>query len=64
MISNGGIAHAIVTFAYSEERADRISAFIVDTDGPGIEREELSVVLAQVLDPQHEISLHRLDSDV
>ena len=42
LISNGGIADAIVTFARSQEQPDRISAFIVDTDGPGIEREELS----------------------
>ena len=45
LISNGGIADAIVTFAYPEERLDRISAFIVDTDGEGIEREELSTKL-------------------
>jgi len=45
LISNGGIADAIVTFAYPEERMDRISAFIVDTDGPGIEREQLSAKL-------------------
>ena len=45
LISNGGIADAIVTFAYPEERMDRISAFIVDTDGPGIEREPLSAKL-------------------
>ena len=45
LISNGGIADAIVTFAYPEDRMDRISAFIVDTDGPGIEREQLSAKL-------------------
>jgi len=45
LISNGGIADAIVTFAYPEEEMDRISAFIVDTDGAGIEREELSAKL-------------------
>jgi alkylation response protein AidB-like acyl-CoA dehydrogenase len=45
LISNGGIADAIVTFAYPEDRADRISAFIVDTDGPGMEREELAAKL-------------------
>ena len=37
LISNGGIAGAIVTFAYPEGRNDRISAFIVDTRGPGFE---------------------------
>ncbi len=45
LISNGGIADAIVTFAYPEGRMERFSAFIVDTDGPGIEREELSAKL-------------------
>lgn len=42
LISNAGIADAIVTFAYPQEKNGRISAFIVDTDGPGIEREELT----------------------
>ena len=41
LISNGGIADVIVTFAYPEGKQDRISAFIVETDQPGIEREEL-----------------------
>ena len=45
LISNGGIADAIVTFAYPQERMDRFSAFIVDTDGPGFESEELSAKL-------------------
>jgi alkylation response protein AidB-like acyl-CoA dehydrogenase len=45
LISNGGIAHAIVVFAYPEGSAGRISAFIVDTDGPGIEREDLAAKL-------------------
>jgi alkylation response protein AidB-like acyl-CoA dehydrogenase len=45
LISNGGIADAIVTFAYPAERKDRISAFIVDTNGPGFESEELSAKL-------------------
>ena len=45
LISNGGIADAIVTFAYPAERMDHISVFIVDTDGPGIEREVLSAHL-------------------
>ena len=45
LISNGGIATAIVTFAHAAEQADCISAFIVDTDGSGFEREELSAKL-------------------
>jgi alkylation response protein AidB-like acyl-CoA dehydrogenase len=42
LISNAGIASAIVTFAYSKESNGRISAFIVDTDGPGFAREDLT----------------------
>ena len=45
LISNGGIADVIVTFAYPEEKRDRISAFIVETNGPGIETEDLSAKL-------------------
>lgn len=45
LISNGGIADAIVTFAYPEGKLDRVSAFIVDTDGEGIEREDLTAKL-------------------
>jgi alkylation response protein AidB-like acyl-CoA dehydrogenase len=45
LISNGGIAGAIVTFAYPEGRKDRMSAFIVDTGGPGFECEDLTAKL-------------------
>jgi alkylation response protein AidB-like acyl-CoA dehydrogenase len=45
LISNGGIADTIVVFGYPEESAGRISAFILDTDGPGIEREDLAAKL-------------------
>ena len=45
LISNAGLAGAIVVFAYPEEKMDRISAFIMDTDGPGIEREALTAKL-------------------
>jgi alkylation response protein AidB-like acyl-CoA dehydrogenase len=59
LISNGGIANVLVTFAYPEmpatksettathtreqqgDQARKISAFLVETDGPGISREEL-----------------------
>ncbi len=41
LISNAGIAHAIVTFAYPKGRRDRISAFIVDADGEGMTKEDL-----------------------
>src|SRR5438876_5219313 len=42
LISNGGIATTIVTFAYPKDRKGRMSAFIVDTDGPGFAHEDLS----------------------
>lgn len=42
LISNGGIASAIVTFAYPKDRSGRISAFIVDTGGPGFASEDLT----------------------
>lgn len=45
LISNGGIADTIVVFAYPEKSTGRISAFILDTDGPGIEREDLAAKL-------------------
>ncbi len=41
LISNGGIAHTVVAFAYPEDRQDRISAFIVDTEGSSFESEDL-----------------------
>lgn len=41
LISNGSIAHVIVVFAYDAEDSRRMSAFIVETDQPGIEREQL-----------------------
>jgi alkylation response protein AidB-like acyl-CoA dehydrogenase len=41
LISNAGIATTIVTFAYPREGPRRISAFIIDTDGPGCTREDL-----------------------
>src|SRR5713226_9951208 len=41
LISNAGIATTIVTFAYPKGRTGRISAFIVDTDGPSFAREDL-----------------------
>ena len=42
LISNGGIADAIVTFAYPKGRTGRISAFIVDTRVPGFAAEDLT----------------------
>jgi alkylation response protein AidB-like acyl-CoA dehydrogenase len=41
LISNGGIADLVVTFAYPEGRSGRISAFIVETHGPGFTSEPL-----------------------
>jgi alkylation response protein AidB-like acyl-CoA dehydrogenase len=40
LISNGGIASTIVTFAKGP--GGRVSAFIVDTDGPGFAKEDLT----------------------
>lgn len=40
LISNGGIADAIVTFAYPKE-GGKISAFIIDTKQPGFQAEDL-----------------------
>lgn len=40
LISNAGIAHAIITFAYPKG-GGRVSAFIVDVEGPGCHREDL-----------------------
>src|SRR4051812_23963000 len=45
LISNGGIAHTIIVFAYPEKGSGRISAFILDTDGQGIEREDMTAKL-------------------
>src|SRR5437588_4043815 len=42
LISNGGIADVIVTFAYPKGQNGRISAFIVDTGGPGFAKEDLT----------------------
>ena len=45
LISNAGIANAVIVFAYPAasdgEKARRISAFVIDTDQPGIAREDL-----------------------
>jgi alkylation response protein AidB-like acyl-CoA dehydrogenase len=45
LISNGGIADAIVTFAYPEQGPRRISAFILDADQPGIAYDEMTTKL-------------------
>jgi alkylation response protein AidB-like acyl-CoA dehydrogenase len=42
LISNGGIADTIVVFAYPKGREGRISAFIMDTRGPGFVKEDLT----------------------
>ena len=42
LISNGGIADAIITFAYpADQPRGRISAFIIDTRQPGFQAEDL-----------------------
>ena len=48
LISNGGIADAVVAFAYPEDKTGaerRMSAFIVDTAGDTFEREDLPAKL-------------------
>ena len=40
LISNAGIAHAIVVFAYPKA-GGRISSFVIDVDQPGLAREDL-----------------------
>jgi alkylation response protein AidB-like acyl-CoA dehydrogenase len=42
LISNAGIADAVVAFAYPAGRQGRISAFIVDLNGPTCAREDLT----------------------
>jgi alkylation response protein AidB-like acyl-CoA dehydrogenase len=42
LISNAGIATTAICFAYPKGRQGRISAFIVDLDGPGCAREDLT----------------------
>src|SRR6266849_4708761 len=42
LISNAGIADAVVAFAYPKGRQSRISAFIVDMGGPTCAREDLT----------------------
>ncbi len=44
LISNAGIAHAIVTFAYPKG-GNRISAFVIDTDKEGILKQDLTTKL-------------------
>jgi alkylation response protein AidB-like acyl-CoA dehydrogenase len=57
LISNAGIAHAIVTFAYPKN-GGRISAFIVDTDKDGILRQDLTTKLGM---PTANTGLFELD---
>jgi alkylation response protein AidB-like acyl-CoA dehydrogenase len=42
LISNAGIATTAICFAYPQGRQGRISAFIVDIDGPGCAKENLT----------------------
>ncbi len=45
LISNAGIAHAIIAFAYPKNGGGRISAFIVDTDKEGFLKQDLTTKL-------------------
>jgi alkylation response protein AidB-like acyl-CoA dehydrogenase len=42
LISNGGIADVIITFAYPKGGKGRVSAFILETKGPGFASEDLT----------------------
>lgn len=48
LISNGGIAGVIVTFAYPAGRTGRISAFLVEAGGPGFSSESLEPKVGNV----------------
>jgi alkylation response protein AidB-like acyl-CoA dehydrogenase len=48
LISNGGIAGVIVTFAYPEGRTGKISAFLVETGRPGFSSESLEPKVGNV----------------
>src|SRR5262249_43981336 len=48
LISNGGIAGVIVTFAYPEGRTGRISAFLVEPGRPGFSSESLEPKVGNV----------------
>ena len=48
LISNGGIADLIVTFAYPEGRSGRISAFLVETQRPGFSSTSLEPKVGNV----------------
>jgi len=45
LISNAGIAHAIIAFAYPKSGVGRISAFIVDTDKEGFLKQDQTTKL-------------------
>jgi alkylation response protein AidB-like acyl-CoA dehydrogenase len=58
LISNGGIAGVIVTFAYPEDRKGRISAFLVETDRPGFSSESLEPKVGNVTADTVRFTLH------
>jgi alkylation response protein AidB-like acyl-CoA dehydrogenase len=58
LISNGGIAGVIVTFAYPEARTGRISAFLVETDRPGFSSQSLEPKVGNVTADTVRFTLH------
>jgi alkylation response protein AidB-like acyl-CoA dehydrogenase len=58
LISNGGIADVIVTFAYPEGRKGRISAFLVETERPGFSSESLEPKVGNVTADTVRFALH------
>ncbi len=58
LISNGGIAGVIVTFAYPEGRKGRISAFLVEAPRPGFSSESLEPKVGNVTADTARFTLH------
>jgi alkylation response protein AidB-like acyl-CoA dehydrogenase len=58
LISNGGIAGVIVTFAYPVGRTGRISAFLVETGRPGFASESLEPKVGNVTADTVRFTLH------
>src|SRR5436309_14629196 len=58
LLSNGGIAGVIVTFAYPEGRTGRISAFLVETGRPGFSSESLEPKVGNVTSDTVRFALH------
>jgi alkylation response protein AidB-like acyl-CoA dehydrogenase len=58
LISNAGIAHAIIVFAYPKSGVGRISAFIVDTDKEGFLKQDQTTKLGMTTSNTALFELH------